>query len=125
MRALVEGAPLPDGFDAHRVGTTARALARKRYGDAARLWPELLAHRDAYVAWAADHPTRGTWQDVWDFARAHRDSLDAPARAALAVREALWRYGDAPRPRRLPTLRLYPRGVVVAAFGRARLLGRR
>ncbi|GAB2818934.1 hypothetical protein GCM10022221_16140 [Actinocorallia aurea] len=125
VRALVAGADLPGGFDKARVGAAARALLRKRFGEVLHPWPDLILHRDAYLGWAEGRPTRGSWLDGWDFARAHRADLAPDARAALAVREALWHYGadgTAARPRKAPALRGFPGGVVVAVFGKAKIL---
>jgi len=66
VRALVAGAPLPEGFDAGRVGAAARALLRKRTGEVLRAWPALDA--EAFGAWAASRPPKGSWLDGWDFA---------------------------------------------------------
>jgi hypothetical protein len=43
VRALVDGGPVPAGFDPDRVAATATALARKRAGEVARAWPVLAA----------------------------------------------------------------------------------
>ena len=61
VRALLTVAPVPAGFDAHRVGVEAAALASKRRSIAARLRPDLadlLADRfgELFDTWARDHP---------------------------------------------------------------------
>ena len=43
VRALVDGGPVPAGFDPDRVQATAAALARKRAREVARAWPALAA----------------------------------------------------------------------------------
>jgi hypothetical protein len=43
VRALVDGGPVPAGFDPDRVRATAAALARKRAREVARAWPALAA----------------------------------------------------------------------------------
>jgi hypothetical protein len=43
VRALVDGGPVPGGFDPGRVRATSAALARKRARDVARAWPALAA----------------------------------------------------------------------------------
>jgi hypothetical protein len=43
VRALVDGGPVPGGFDPERVRATSAALARKRAREVARAWPGLAA----------------------------------------------------------------------------------
>ncbi|HYN17257.1 MAG TPA: hypothetical protein VEY96_04110 [Actinomycetes bacterium] len=43
VRALVDGGPVPGGFDPGRVRATSAALARKRAREVARAWPVLAA----------------------------------------------------------------------------------
>ena len=43
VRALVDGGPVPGGFDPDRVRATSAALARKRAREVARAWPALAA----------------------------------------------------------------------------------
>jgi hypothetical protein len=124
VEALVEGGSVPPGFDPVRVGAAARALLRKRAGEVARSWPALAASYGsgwpgAFAEWARGRPTRGSWQDGWDFARAHQASLDPAAALELASCEARWSYdgASAPRRRRLGVRRV-PGGVVVQVFGR-------
>ncbi|MDX6743176.1 hypothetical protein [Actinocorallia sp. A-T 12471] len=125
VRALVGGAELPEGFDGATVGAASRALLRKRFGEVLHAWPALIAHRAEFLSWAEGRPPRGSLLDGWDFARAYRGVLSRDALAALALREALWRYdGVAARRRRLPAVRVFRRGVAVAGFGRARAWAR-
>lgn len=61
VRALLAGGPVPEGFDAHRVGVEATALRSKRRGIAARLRPDLADRLDErfrplFDTWAATHP---------------------------------------------------------------------
>ncbi|SEF47196.1 hypothetical protein SAMN04489712_101124 [Thermomonospora echinospora] len=130
VAALVAGGPLPPGFDAERVGAAARALLRKRAGEVARAWPVLAAAYGPQWArefgrWASGRPTRGSWRDGWDFARAHRDSLPPAAVCELVLTEARWAYDgrDDPRPRRFGVRRI-PGGLVLIAFGRVRTVRR-
>lgn len=133
--ALVAGGPLPDGFDASRIGSTRRALLRKRAGEAATVWPLLAASRGAdwsgtVAALLDGRPPGGALRDGWDVARElrRRGKLGAAAAAELDEREAGWHYAGiaAPRRRRLPAVR-YHHGVAfvqlggrVARFGRGR-----
>ncbi|MGI8334041.1 hypothetical protein ACRYCC_29160 [Actinomadura scrupuli] len=127
VAALVAGAPLPAGFDAVRVGAAARALLRKRAGEVARAWPELARSYGpgwpgVFAGWASALPTRGSWRDGWDFARAHRGSLTPEARAELAVCEAYWARGAGGEPRRRRGIAVarFPGGVAVGVLGRVR-----
>lgn len=131
VAALVAGGPLPEGFDAVRVDAAAAALLHKRAGEVARAWPWLAAAygrewRTEFAGWAAGRPTRGSWRDGWDFARDRRASPAGPAADELAMTEARWAYDgrSEPRPRRLAIRRLRD-GVIIVAFGRARVLRRR
>lgn len=61
VRALLAGAPVPAGFDEHRVGVEAAALRSKRRSIAATLRPDLAdslgdRFRPLFDAWALDHP---------------------------------------------------------------------
>ncbi|QKW35178.1 hypothetical protein HUT06_14980 [Actinomadura sp. NAK00032] len=130
VRAMAAGGPLPDGFDPGAVGAAARGILLKRAGEAARAWPALAASygtswRDAFTAWAAERPTRGSLRDGWDFARAHRGELDADAARELALAEVRWSYdGESPpRPRRA-AVRRAPGGVAVRVRGYVRVFGR-
>lgn len=131
VRAMTAGGPLPDGFDAGDVAAAARAILGKRAGDTARAWPALAASygggwADAFAAWAAERPTRGSLRDGWDFARAHRADLPAAARTELAAAEARWSYGGDGEPRRrLVAVRRVPGGLAVQVRGRLRVLRRR
>jgi hypothetical protein len=134
VAALVAGGPLPAGFDPRRVDAARRALLRKRAGEVARAWPMLAAgHRsgwtDAFAAWAAGRPPRGSLRDGWDFARESAREprgLAEPAARELTAREAAWRYDgrSAPRRRWLPAVRRAPGAVVVQIAGRVRLFAR-
>ncbi|MFA1542069.1 hypothetical protein [Actinomadura monticuli] len=128
--AMTSGGPLPDGFDAAAVGAAARGILLKRAGEAARAWPALAASygpawREAFTGWAAARPTRGSFRDGWDFARAHRGDLGAGAARELALAEVRWSYdGEAPpRPRAL-AVRRTPGGVAVLVRGYVRVFGR-
>jgi hypothetical protein len=129
VAALVAGAPLPAGFDAVRVGAAARALLRKRAGEVARAWPELARSYgpqwpELFAGWASALPTRGSWLDGWDFARAHRGSLTPAARAELAVCEARWAHGDQGEPRRRRGIApaRFPGGLAISVLGRVRIV---
>ncbi|MBB4905164.1 hypothetical protein [Actinophytocola algeriensis] len=61
VRALLAGGPVPDGFDANRVGVEAAALRSKRRSIASHLRPDLadlLEDRfgPLFDTWARDHP---------------------------------------------------------------------
>jgi hypothetical protein len=61
VRALLTGGPVPEGFDARRVGVEAAALRAKRRTIASGLRPDLadlLEDRfgPLFDAWARDHP---------------------------------------------------------------------
>jgi hypothetical protein len=114
VATLVAGAPVPPGFDARLVGVARTALLRKRAGEVARHWPMLAASfragwTSAFATWADGRPSNGSLRDGWDFARSR--TLDGPAAAELAEREALWAYDgtSAPtrRPRAAATVRLW------------------
>ncbi|MCW2916518.1 MAG: hypothetical protein JWN52_4586 [Actinomycetia bacterium] len=129
VAALVAGAPLPAGFDTVRVGAAARALLRKRAGEVARAWPSLEpsygpAWPMVFTDWAAERPTRGSWLDGWDFARAHRESLTPDAVVELAVCEVGWAHQDEGEPRRRRGIRLrrFTGGLTVNVLGRIRVL---
>ena len=52
VRALVDGGPVPGGFDPDRVRATSAALARKRAREVARAWPALAAELgEDFTAW--------------------------------------------------------------------------
>jgi hypothetical protein len=128
--ALTSGGPLPDGFDAAAVAAAAHGILLKRVGEAARAWPALAASygtswREVFTGWAAERPTRGSFRDGWDFARAHRRDLGADAARELALAEVRWSYdGESPpRPRRLAARRT-PGGVAVLVRGYVRVFGR-
>jgi hypothetical protein len=61
VRALLAGGPVPDGFDARRVGVEATALRSKRRSVAAHLRPDLVDRlddrfRSLFDTWAVAHP---------------------------------------------------------------------
>ncbi|WP_225993811.1 hypothetical protein [Actinomadura rudentiformis] len=131
VRAMTAGGPLPPGFDEAGVQVAARAILRKRAGEVARAWPALAASygRDwpeTFARWAAERPTNGSIRDAWDFARAHKESLDRNAALELALTETRFHYdGESPpRPRRMAVRRV-PGGVAFQLNGRARVIGRR
>ncbi len=73
VRALVAGGPVPEGFDAAALATTARALLRKRAQEVARRFPMLAyecgeSYQDLYCAWAKDRPKISTLSDARAFA---------------------------------------------------------
>jgi hypothetical protein len=78
VRALVDGGPVPGGFDPDRVRATSAALARKRGREVARAWPVLAAELGEdfggrFLAFAADRPPPargGALADGLAFARA-------------------------------------------------------
>ncbi|GLW63041.1 hypothetical protein Arub01_12850 [Actinomadura rubrobrunea] len=130
VRAMTAGAPVPDGFDAAAVRAAAEGILRKRAGEVARAWPALAASYGAdwpraFAAWAAERPTRGSFRDGWDFARAHRDELSPEAALRLALVEAGWAYdGNGEPRRRRAAVRRVPGGVAVQLLGRVTVLGR-
>jgi hypothetical protein len=131
VAALVAGAPLPEGFDAVRVGAAARALLRKRAGEVARAWPGLAVSYGSewpkvFASWASERPPRGSWLDGWDFGRAHREALTRDAAVELALCELGWAHRGEGEPRRRRGIRLgrFPGGLAVTVFGRIRVLSR-
>jgi hypothetical protein len=109
VAALVAGGAVPPGFDAARLDAAARALVRKRAGEAAKAWPLLAASCGAdwprtFASHRAGHEPVGALRDGWDMARAlqRRGELNAGAAAELAERETAFRYDgqDDPQPRR-------------------------
>ncbi|TDB74769.1 hypothetical protein E1264_40660 [Actinomadura sp. KC216] len=127
---MTAGGPMPEGFDAEAVRAAAYGILLKRAGEVARAWPALAASygpswRKAFVAWAAERPTQGSFRDGWDFARAHHGDLDPGAARELALAEARWSYDGAspPRPRKA-ALRRVPGGAAVQVSGRVRVIGR-
>ncbi len=118
VRALVEGGPVPGGFDPARVRATSAALARKRAGEVARAWPVLAADlgegfTGRFVADAARRPPPargGSLADGLAFARAlaRQGRLSPNARveamlaaASLSARRARLALALAGPPRRL------------------------
>lgn len=130
VRAMTAGGPMPEGFDADAVRAAAHGILLKRAGEVARAWPALSASygtswKAVFAAWAAERPTRGSFRDGWDFARANRDRLAGDAARELALAEVRWSYdGQAPpRPRGVAARRV-PGGVAAAFRGRVRVFGR-
>jgi hypothetical protein len=133
VAALTAGAAVPPGFDGRLVEAARVALLRKRAGEVARQWPELvLALGDKWLrewtAWATTRPTRGSLRDGWDLARdlVRRDALPPVAGAELATREAAMYYDgiSAPRPRRGPAVRSAAGSVAFQFAGTVRILRR-
>ncbi|MFI0484646.1 hypothetical protein [Actinomadura sp. 9N215] len=129
VRAMAAGGPMPDGFDADAVRAAAHGILLKRAGDVARAWPELAeaygpSWTTSFAAWAAERPTRGSFRDGWDFARAHRHDLAGGAARELALAEARWSYDgeSSPRPRKA-ALRRVPGGAALQVRGRVRVIG--
>ena len=61
MQALVDGGPVPGGFDPDQVRATSAALAGKRAREVARAWPVLAAElgedfTERFLAFAAGRP---------------------------------------------------------------------
>lgn len=109
LACLVAGAPVPDGFDATRLGVQSRALAGKRASVVARTAPELPrllgdAYRPLFLAYAAGRPMRdGYRRDALDFAEhllGARAPEDARVRRALSV---WWQERAGTRPPRRST----------------------
>ncbi|TMQ86502.1 hypothetical protein ETD83_40225 [Actinomadura soli] len=131
VRAMTAGGPMPEGFDAEAVRAAAHGILLKRAGEVARAWPALAASHSAswtkaFVAWAAERSTRGSFRDGWDFARAHRDGLDPGAARELALAEARWSYDGTSPPRpRAAAVRRVPGGAALQVGGRVRVIGRK
>jgi hypothetical protein len=89
VRALVDGGPVPGGFDPERVRATSAALARKRAREVARAWPVLAAelggdYTGRFLAFAAGRPPPlrgGALADGLAFARALARGGRLPANA--------------------------------------------
>lgn len=130
VRAMTSGGPMPEGFDAEAVRAAAHGILLKRAGEVARAWPALAASygtswKAAFAAWAAGRPTRGSFRDGWDFARADPGRLAGDAARELALAELRWSYDgqDPPRPRGAAARRV-PGGAAVVFRGRVRVFGR-
>lgn len=130
VRAMTADGPVPDGFDAAAVRAAAHGILLKRAGEVARAWPALAGSYGAswktvFADWAAGRPTRGSFRDGWDFARARRDDLTGEAAAELALAEVRWAYDgeSSPRPRKAAVRRV-PGGAAVQVRGRTRVFGR-
>jgi hypothetical protein len=104
VRALVDGGPVPGGFDPGRVGATAAALARKRAREVARAWPMLAAElgRDFTGRFLADAARRpppargGALADGLAFARALAREGRLPANARVEAMVAAARLSSRP-----------------------------
>ncbi|TDC78085.1 hypothetical protein E1285_37905 [Actinomadura sp. 7K507] len=122
--------PVPDGFDAGAVRAAARGILLKRAGEVARAWPALAGSygtswKAVFAGWAAGRPTRGSFRDGWDFARAHRHDLTADAATELALAEVRWAHaGDSPPRPRKAAVRRVPGGAAVHVGGRTRVFRR-
>lgn len=93
VAALVGIAPVPPGFDPHRLGVARQALLHKRAGGVGARWPYLVARfgrdwRSAFDEWAGGRPTAGSLLDGWDFA----EHLEAAGRLDDLARLELARY---------------------------------
>jgi hypothetical protein len=120
VRALVDGGPVPGGFDPERVRATSAALARKRAREVARAWPVLAAElgedfTGRFLAFAAGRPPPargGALADGLAFARALAGQGRLPGNARV---EALLAAAHlSPSPARLAaTLAGPPRRLVV------------
>lgn len=85
LRALGEGGPVPEGFDAARLRATADALVAKRRRLVERAWPGLVAllgERFAgdFEAWAREHPLRDVEPHPGVEARRFAEALRATGR---------------------------------------------
>ncbi len=134
VAALVRDDPAPRGFDPVRLRATADALLLKRAGEVGERWPTLRAQfgpqwTNAFAGWARGRPPQGSLRDGWDFARhlGSTGALSRPATVDLASAEAAYVYDGAttPRPRRLPSARPVPGGIIIQVFGRLMRLGLR
>ncbi|MFI8292817.1 DUF692 domain-containing protein [Streptomyces sp. NPDC085614] len=73
LSALVAGTPVPEGFDARRLGVQSRALVAKRAGVIAKVAPELpeilgTGFRAAFSSYALTRPMTGGYRrDALDF----------------------------------------------------------
>jgi hypothetical protein len=131
VAALVAGGPVPAGFDVRLVGVAERSLRRKRAAEVAAAWPLLACGlgdqwADRFSRWALGRAPRGALRDGWDLARelAFLGQLPPIAEPELALREVGARYDGrhAPRPRRLPSVRLVPGGCAIGLLGRVHLV---
>jgi hypothetical protein len=120
VRALVDGGPVPGGFDPDRVRATSAALARKRAREVARAWPVLAAELGQafpgrFLAYAAGRPPPargGALADGLAFADALAGRGRLPGNARV---ERLLAAADlSPSPARLAaTLAGPPRRLVI------------
>jgi hypothetical protein len=120
VRALVDGGPVPGGFDPDRVQATAAALARKRAREVARAWPGLTVElgedfTGRFLAFAAARPPPargGALADGLAFADALARQGRLPANARVEAMLAAARLSTCPA-RLAATLAGPPRRLVV------------
>jgi hypothetical protein len=104
VRALVDGGPVPGGFDPGRVLATSAALARKRAREVARSWPVLAAElgegfTGRFLADAARRPPPargGALADGLAFARAMAREGRLPPNARVEAMVAAARLSSRP-----------------------------
>ncbi|WP_224362711.1 hypothetical protein [Hyalangium versicolor] len=94
VRALAQGAPVPEGFDSKRVQETARSLISKRRRWVERSWPRLAAglgdsFRPRFEAWARENPMELETSALAD-GRKFADALLATAEYPDSAREELF-----------------------------------
>ena len=83
VRALVDGAPPPPGFDARRLELTRLSLLRKRARGVASHWPGLGAMPDfqrRFMEWAAERAPASSHEEGLAFGRGLGCDLPAFAR---------------------------------------------
>ncbi|MDI2125125.1 hypothetical protein [Yinghuangia seranimata] len=95
LTALVAGGPVPDGFDADRVGIQVLSLAAKRRESVARSSPDLVAELTEaelwpkeFTVWASTHPKPaegGSRADAAAFAEHLRTEGRLPEAAATLL----------------------------------------
>ena len=120
VRALVDGGPVPGGFDPDRVRATSAALAGKRAREVARAWPVLAAElgedfSGRFLAFAAGRPPPargGALADGLAFARALAGQVRLPGEARVEVLLAAAHLSTSPA-RLAATLAGPPRRLVV------------
>ena len=103
-RALGQGAPVPEGFDAERVRAAADALLSKRRRLVQRAWPRLAGalgedFRARFDAWARENSLGAEGSPLADgrrFAEALRATGAFPtqAREELRAFDRRWRFTD-------------------------------
>ena len=124
LRALTQGVPAPEGFDAGRLELAAEGLARKRVHEARqflRRMAGLLPFEELFEQFVARVPRAPTPRlDGYRFCGWLLDQGQAGKawRAAVAVRLAWREASDDARPRRWPRLFLARRGCALYWPGR-------